>query len=352
MSHIFISYSHKDTEYAHALADSLQGIGFTVWVDARLDYGSQWPQEIQKYLDACDAFILIMSPRSFASEWVQSELQRAKRKGKPIFPLLLEGDEPWLSVESTQYYDVRNGKLPDDEFYADLKRAGSPEPAAAKLSQVQGSVGETTPVKDNRSRTGSRAIFAVLGGLAVLCSACLIIGVFLFQRASTSRSPTPSPGGPGVSATALEDPTPPVAFTSTAVPSMPTDASATSLPVQLPDGSQVTMIGPLGEKYQYTVLAAQREPLSPGKLLLNLRIRIWTDFGGGVNFWSDSFRLVVGDVRLAPVTSSNKTVERDVTFDGDVEFEIDASLTDAVVVITVGTGEFPGNTKELRLLFP
>jgi len=94
MGHIFISYSHKDTKYAHRLADSLQSKGFDYWIDERLDYGSQWPHEIQKQLDTCDAFILVMSPRSFASDWVQSELQRAKRKQKPIFPILLEGDEP------------------------------------------------------------------------------------------------------------------------------------------------------------------------------------------------------------------------------------------------------------------
>jgi hypothetical protein len=293
-----------------------------------------------------------MSPRSFVSEWVQSELQRAKRKAKPIFPLLLEGDEPWLSVESTQYYDVRNGQLPDDEFYADLKRAASPQPTARNISQTQESVGKTEPVKNIQSRIGSRGVFAVLGGFAVFCSVCLIVGVLLFQRVSDNRSPAPSPTGPGVPATALEDRTPPAAFTLTAVSSMPTDASATSLPVQFPDGSQVTMIGPVGEKYQYTILAGQREPLSPGKLLLNLRIRVWTDFGGGVNFWSHSFRLVVGDLSFAPVTSSNEYVAQDVTVDGDVEFEIDDSLTDAVLVIKAGTGEFPGNTKELRLIFP
>jgi hypothetical protein len=120
MGHIFISYSHKDNDYAHKLADMLQRGGFDVWIDARLDYGSQWPQEIQRQLDSCSAFIIIMSPRAFDSEWVQSELNRAKRKSKPIFPLLYEGDEPWLSVESTQFIDVRGGKLPDDEFYKDL----------------------------------------------------------------------------------------------------------------------------------------------------------------------------------------------------------------------------------------
>ena len=122
MGHVFISYSHRDTGYAHGLADSLQRNGFDVWIDERLDYGSQWPHELQTRLDSCDAFILIMTPRSYASEWVQNELQRAKRKLKPIFPLLLEDDEPWLSVESTQYYDVRGGSFPDERFNADLKQ--------------------------------------------------------------------------------------------------------------------------------------------------------------------------------------------------------------------------------------
>src|SRR5512133_694353 len=126
MGHIFISYSHKDSEYAHRLADSLQSQGFDVWIDARLDYGSHWPVELQKQLDSCDAFILIMSPHSYDSEWVQSELQRAKRKLKPIFPLLLDGDETWLSVESTQYYDVRQGRVPDAKFFSDISNVVLP----------------------------------------------------------------------------------------------------------------------------------------------------------------------------------------------------------------------------------
>src|SRR5215208_950518 len=130
MGHIFISYSHKDTDYAHALAGNLQGMGFEVWIDERLDYGAQWPQELQKQLDGCSAFLLIMSPRSYSSAWVQSELQRARRKLKPIFPMLLEGDEPWLSVESTQYYDVRGQVYPDPKFYSALKRVMASTPVA------------------------------------------------------------------------------------------------------------------------------------------------------------------------------------------------------------------------------
>ena len=59
MGHIFISYSHHDTEYAHALAENLQNMGLDVWIDERMDYGSQWPHELQKQLDSCSAFVLI-----------------------------------------------------------------------------------------------------------------------------------------------------------------------------------------------------------------------------------------------------------------------------------------------------
>ncbi|GIL12113.1 MAG: hypothetical protein BroJett038_08330 [Chloroflexota bacterium] len=121
MSHVFISYSHKDSEYAHKLADALKEAGVEVWIDGRIDYGTAWPRVIQENLDASGAFVVVMTPRSYDSDWVQNELNRAKRKRIPIFPLLLEGDEPWLSVEALQYVDVRNGALPPPRFFMALR---------------------------------------------------------------------------------------------------------------------------------------------------------------------------------------------------------------------------------------
>jgi len=173
MGHIFISYSHKDTDYAHGLADNLKNMGFDVWIDERLDYGSQWPQEIQKQLDACDAFILIMSPRSFASEWVQSELQRAKRKLKPIFPLLLEGDEPWLSVESTQFYDVRGRNFPDAKFYSALKRVVSTDQTASTIQGPKGSERAKTAKDTSKLKMG--IVIAIIGILLISLVGCAIL---------------------------------------------------------------------------------------------------------------------------------------------------------------------------------
>ena len=61
MPFIFISYSHKDSEYAHRLAKSLEQAGFAVWIDERIDYGTTWPDVIQKQLDDCKAFIVVMT---------------------------------------------------------------------------------------------------------------------------------------------------------------------------------------------------------------------------------------------------------------------------------------------------
>ncbi len=328
MGHIFISYSHKDTTYAHGLADHLGSMGFDVWMDERLDYGSQWPHEIQKQLDSCDAFILIMTPRSFASDWVQSELQRAKRKRKPIFPLLMEGEEPWLAVESTQYYDVRNGKLPDDEFYSDLKQALSLRKTGPALSQ--------SPPSNKKARNRLAGTVAALSWIAAI-GICLVVGGLLFRQGAGQRLFFPL----SQEADAL---------TARPTPLENTMTAAVSLPVQLPDGSEVVIIAPGGSTFRYTILSAQREPLPPDRYLLHLRIRVWTD--GGLNFVTNSFRLAAGDLRLVPVNYLNETVGRDQTVDGDIEFEIGSSLREAVLVITAsGSGE-PWATKELRLVFP
>ena len=120
---IFLSYSSKDGDYATMLTEAFEGFGLPVWNDSRIEYGAQWPRVLQEHLDACGVFVVIMTANSYASDWVHSEVSRAKRKGKTIFPLLLEGHEPWLSVESTQYVDVRHGKLPPPTFFVQVEQA-------------------------------------------------------------------------------------------------------------------------------------------------------------------------------------------------------------------------------------
>jgi hypothetical protein len=230
MGYIFISYSHKDSGYAHKLAGNLEDKGISVWIDARLDYGSQWPHEIQKQLDACSAFILLMSPRAFASDWVQSELQRAKRMSKPIFPLLLEGDGPWLSVEATQYYDVRNRKMPDSRFFAALSRL----PALSQSAETE--VRPPVAPLERKPRMTAGISMAIIGVLATVCVAS--IGIYLlFRPIMNEPSPEPTTGIPVITAT--EDATEIVAELSQEVPA---SAIPTLKPTNIPQAAPATPI--------------------------------------------------------------------------------------------------------------
>lgn len=185
MAHIFISYSHRDHEYATRLYQHLTEQGFDSWIDHRLDYGSQWPLEIQSQLDGCDAFIIILSQNSYQSEWVQSELQRAKRKAKPIFPLLLAGDEPWLSLESTQFYDVRDGGLPDARFFSALKKALSTTGSARTVKITKDALPSHKPAKQARANENTRTGWVVLAILVTLlgCAGCLGLGIWYLTNA-------------------------------------------------------------------------------------------------------------------------------------------------------------------------
>ncbi len=119
MGHIFISYSHKDLSYVHNLAEALAKEGFKIWIDDRIHYGSEWPRVVTTNLDMSDGVIVVLSNNSYESDMVQNEVTRAREKKKPIFTLLLDG-ENWLIVQAKQFVDVRDGSLPKENFYKRL----------------------------------------------------------------------------------------------------------------------------------------------------------------------------------------------------------------------------------------
>lgn len=120
--HVFISYSRRDKDYARRLADDLAGSSFKVWIDDQIDYGDAWFREIDKAINGCAAFVVIMTPDAYESEWVQKEILLAKRHKKPIFPLLLKGDEFAILID-IQFADVKDGAMPPADFYRRLRRA-------------------------------------------------------------------------------------------------------------------------------------------------------------------------------------------------------------------------------------
>jgi hypothetical protein len=119
--HIFISYSRQDQGYARKLEDDLRERGFEVWIDDRIETGERWWQTIDQAVRACAVFVVVMTPDSHESEWVEKEIMLAQRQEKPILPLLLRGEEFSLLID-TQYVDVLDGRMPPQDFYDRLSR--------------------------------------------------------------------------------------------------------------------------------------------------------------------------------------------------------------------------------------
>ncbi len=118
---LFISYSRQDVDYAQELTEHFQQSGFNVWIDSQIEYGDAWFRDIEKAIKSCAAFVLLMTPASYESEWVQKEILLAKRFKKPIFPLLLKGEEFGIVID-IQFADVRDGEMPNVDFHRRLRR--------------------------------------------------------------------------------------------------------------------------------------------------------------------------------------------------------------------------------------
>ena len=96
---IFISYSKKDSEFTHKLADDLNDAGFKIWIDRSIAGGDQWRETIEKNLKAAGDVIIVVSQNSMASEWVKHEGSLAYAWRKRLLPILMEPVQslpPWL----------------------------------------------------------------------------------------------------------------------------------------------------------------------------------------------------------------------------------------------------------------
>jgi F-box protein 11 len=122
---VFISYSRSDQVYVDRLVTLLRGRGATVWFDDQVDPGSRWAAVIEAKIRDCTAMLVVMTPASEASGWVQREINEAEHWAKPIFPLLLEGDRVWFRLSDYQSEIVRTGSMPSEGF-VDAVVTGAP----------------------------------------------------------------------------------------------------------------------------------------------------------------------------------------------------------------------------------
>ena len=75
MSHIFISYSRKDLDFAQKIVDALAANDLDTWIDWKsIPKGEDWEHEIYRGIEEADAFLFLLSPDSVTSEMCNKEI--------------------------------------------------------------------------------------------------------------------------------------------------------------------------------------------------------------------------------------------------------------------------------------
>jgi Tol biopolymer transport system component len=183
MTQVFISYSRKDLAFVERLAEDLKKAGLDVWYDiSGLAGGSRWRSEIQKAIKDSQHIIVVLSPDSVESEWVEREFLFASNLKRKIIPLLYRPCELPMNYLDLNYIDVQGENYRQN--FGELLEALSVKP-------IVGILPPTEPRKPSFSlKTGLiTTIIVAFIGLICTISALLIGPVILATPSPEATEP-------------------------------------------------------------------------------------------------------------------------------------------------------------------
>jgi len=126
----FLSYSRSDEHLALRIAKALRTRGVAIWID-QLDIrpSEHWDRAIERAVRDCRGLVVIISPRSVASDNVADEISYAIEHRKSVLPIMIEKCS--LPLRITRMHVIDATEAVDravDQCVAELRR---PNPAAS-----------------------------------------------------------------------------------------------------------------------------------------------------------------------------------------------------------------------------
>lgn len=121
----FLSYSRSDEHVALRIARALRARGVSMWVD-QLDIRptEHWDRAIERAVRDCRGLVVIVSPRSVASDNVADEISYAIEHRKSVLPVMIEKCS--LPLRITRMHVIDATEAVDravDQCVAELRRA-------------------------------------------------------------------------------------------------------------------------------------------------------------------------------------------------------------------------------------
>jgi hypothetical protein len=174
MAQVFISYSRKDLSFVEQLVRDLKNAGLDVWYDiSNLRGGSQWRVEIENAIKNSQFVIVVLSPDSIASEWVEREFLFASNLKRKIIPLMCRSCELPMNYLNLHCINVQRGKYKKN--FPDLLKILAVDP-------------RSIPLPATTSLNLKNKYIAMIVGLAILIFAAFLSSPLFVDRAE----PTPT----------------------------------------------------------------------------------------------------------------------------------------------------------------
>ena len=105
MAKVFLSYAREDASAAKQLADCIARAGHQVWWDRHIQGGSRFASEIDRELKGSEAVVVLWTPASVDSAWVQDEAAEGRDTGR-LVPVTLGGSRPPLGFRQFHTVDL------------------------------------------------------------------------------------------------------------------------------------------------------------------------------------------------------------------------------------------------------
>ena len=105
MARVFLSYARHDAPKAQQLANVLGEAGHEVWWDFHLHGGSRFSSEIERALKDAEVVVVLWTPASVASAWVQDEAAEGRDTAR-LVPVTLDSTKPPLGFRQFQCVDL------------------------------------------------------------------------------------------------------------------------------------------------------------------------------------------------------------------------------------------------------
>jgi hypothetical protein len=109
---VVVSYSRRDSDWATWFRDQLAERGIDVWIDvADIREGERFHRSIEEAIQGSFALVVLLSPESVRSSWVDAEWQQALAQGALVIPVIIERCDVPRVLATRQILDATGDRV-------------------------------------------------------------------------------------------------------------------------------------------------------------------------------------------------------------------------------------------------